>query len=183
MTTQDGTPLAAATIFEKGKKASAVSKEDGAFTITISSGNAVLIASYVGYETRAIAVNGQKYVAIILIPTPLNLDDLVVIGYGTARKKDLTGAVASVQEKDFNKGFFTSPDQLLQGKVSGVQITTDDGSPGGAATIRIRGNSAITGTGQPLFVVDGVPLDGRSLEKILIHSIFLTLLILLPSMF
>ena len=89
---------------------------------------------------------------------------MIVIGYGTARKKDITGSVSSVSTKDFNKGIFTSPDQLLLGKVSGLQITNNNGQPGGAATIRIRGNSALSGTGQPLYVIDDVPLDGRSLQ-------------------
>jgi iron complex outermembrane receptor protein len=89
---------------------------------------------------------------------------VVVIGYGTAKKKDLTGAVSSIAAKDFNKGIFSSPDQLIQGKASGVQIINNSGQPGGATTIKIRGNSALSGTGQPLYVVDGVPLDGRSLQ-------------------
>ena len=89
---------------------------------------------------------------------------MVVVGYGSAKKKDLTGAIAHISEKDFNKGNFISADQLIQGKVSGVQITTNNGEPGGMITVKIRGNSALTGTGQPLYVVDGVPLDGRSLQ-------------------
>ena len=90
------------------------------------------------------------------------LDEVVVVGYGTQTKKDLTGAISSVQEKDFNKGNFISPDQLLQGRVAGVQITNTSGQPGVTATIKIRGNSVLHGTGQPLFVVDGVPLSGTS---------------------
>ncbi len=89
---------------------------------------------------------------------------MVVTGYGTARKRDLTGSVGSLKEKDFNKGVFTSADQLIQGKVSGVQMINNSGQPGGAATVKIRGASAITGSGQPLYVVDGVPLDGRSVR-------------------
>ena len=109
VTTQEGAPLAAATIFEKGKTASAISKEDGAFMITVSSGSAVLIASYVGYQTRAVAVNNQKYVAIILNPTPVNLDDLVVIGYGTARKKTLPGQSHLYRRKILIKAFLHLP--------------------------------------------------------------------------
>src|SRR4030095_2243297 len=98
----------------------------------------------------------------LLVSSGTNLNEVVVIGYGTSRKKDLTGAVGSVSEKDFNKGTYASADKLIQGKVAGVQVTSNSGMPGGATTIKIRGNSAVTGTGQPLFVVDGVPLDGRS---------------------
>ncbi|MBL7730373.1 MAG: SusC/RagA family TonB-linked outer membrane protein, partial [Chitinophagaceae bacterium] len=87
-----------------------------------------------------------------------------VTGYGSSKKKDLTGSVGSIKEKDFNKGVFTSPDQLMQGKISGVQVINNSGQPGGAATIKIRGASAVTGSGQPLYVIDGVPLDGRSVR-------------------
>jgi iron complex outermembrane receptor protein len=89
---------------------------------------------------------------------------VAVIGYGTVKKKDLTGAVSSISAKDFNKGIFSSPDQLIQGKASGVQIINNNGQPGGAITVKIRGNSALSGTGQPLYVVDGIQLDGRSLQ-------------------
>ncbi len=98
------------------------------------------------------------------------LGDVVVVGYGTARKEDVTGAISVLGPKDFNRGTFTSPDQLIQGRTSGVQVTNSSGQPGGPATIRIRGNSAVTGTGQPLYVVDGVPLDGRSARPGLVGS-------------
>jgi iron complex outermembrane receptor protein len=86
----------------------------------------------------------------------------VVIGYGTARKKDLTGSVASVQAKDFNKGISNNPDQLLTGKVAGLQIINSSGQPGGATIVKIRGNNSIRSGNTPLYVIDGIPLDGRS---------------------
>jgi TonB-linked SusC/RagA family outer membrane protein len=123
--------------------------------------------SNVGYETQTLSkykIRKQADISLIVKLRSLisSLDQVVVVGYGTTRKKDLTGAVATVSAKDFNRGNYTSPDQLIQGKVSGVQIINNSGQPGGAATIKIRGNSAITGSGLPLFVVDGVPLDNRS---------------------
>ena len=159
-----GSSLSGATVSEKGINKSTATKEDGSFSLNVSGSGARLVISYIGYVTTEVAINNEAYFTIILIPAITSLDDVVVIGYGTAKKKDLTGAIGSVSEKDFNKGIFTSPDQLIQGKVSGVQITSNDGSPSGAATIKIRGNSALTGTGQPLYVVDGSPLDGRSLQ-------------------
>lgn len=159
-----GLPLVGATILEKKSNRGTQSREGGNFTLSISDSNATLIVSYIGYTTMALAVNNQSYITIILHSSISSFDSLVVIGYGTSRKKDLTGAVSSVKEKDFNNGIFTSPDQLLLGKVSGLQITNNNGQPGGAATIKIRGNSSLSGTGQPLFVIDGVPLDGRSLQ-------------------
>jgi len=165
VTDDKGLPLVGATVLEKKSNKGTESREGGIFTLSIPDSNARLVISFIGYATTEVAVNNQTYIAIALPALVSNLDSLVVIGYGSSKKKDLTGAISSVKEKDFNKGTFTSPDLLIQGKVSGVQIISNDGSPGGATTIRIRGNSAITGSGQPLFVVDGVPLDGRSLEK------------------
>src|SRR4029079_12668667 len=91
-----------------------------------------------------------------------SLTDVVVIGYGSVRKKDLTGAVTSIKAKDFNQGVIAAPDQLLQGKVSGLEITNNSGQPGSATTIKIRGNNSIRASNNPLYVVDGVPLDGRT---------------------
>lgn len=132
--------------------------------INISDSNARLVISYVGYTTKEVAVNNQIFITISLMPAISNMNDVVVIGYGMVQKKDLTGAVSSVQEKDFNRGTFTSPDLLIQGKAPGVQIISNNGQPGGATTVKIRGSSALTGTGQPLYVIDGIPLDGRSLQ-------------------
>ncbi|HYK46026.1 MAG TPA: SusC/RagA family TonB-linked outer membrane protein, partial [Parafilimonas sp.] len=165
ITNENGAPLPFASVTEKGGSSGTTTKEDGSFTIDVTSTRATLIVSYVGYETKEVSVNNQLFVSVALLAAGNSLDSVAVIGYGTARKKDLTGAVSSVSEKNFNKGIYTSPDLLIQGKVAGVQVMSNDGSPGGATTIKIRGNSAITGTGQPLFVVDGVPLDGRSLER------------------
>ncbi|HEU4608547.1 MAG TPA: SusC/RagA family TonB-linked outer membrane protein, partial [Chitinophagaceae bacterium] len=94
-------------------------------------------------------------------PTNASLSEVVVIGYGTARKRDLTGSVSLVQEKDFNKGIVTTPDQLIQNRVPGLQVTTNSGQPGSATTVKIRGNNSIRAVNNPLYVVDGVPLDGR----------------------
>ena len=164
VTDDRGLPLVGATVLEKRSNKGTETREGGIFTLSVPDSNARLSISYIGYATTEVAVSNQTYIAIALPALVSNLDSLVVIGYGTSKKKDLTGAVSSVKEKDFNKGTFTSPDLLIQGKVSGVQITYNNGQPGGAATIKIRGNSALSGTGQPLFVIDGVPLDGRSLQ-------------------
>ncbi|RZL14935.1 MAG: SusC/RagA family TonB-linked outer membrane protein, partial [Hymenobacter sp.] len=118
--------------------------------------------SFVGYATQQVSIAGKNTVSVTLKDDAQALSDVVVVGYGTVQKSNLTGAVSALGPKDFNKGTFTSPDQLIQGRTSGVQVTQNSGQPGGASTIKIRGNSAVTGTGQPLYVVDSVPLDGRS---------------------
>ena len=163
ITGKEGIALAGVTIRVKTTNIFSIADSAGRFIIQASPGN-VIEFSFVGYHNRQIVLGNETELNISLEETIATLDEIVVIGYGTAKKKDLTGAIGSVSEKNFNKGIFSSPDQLIQGKVSGVQIINNNGAPGGAITVKIRGNSALTGTGQPLYVVDGVPLDGRSLQ-------------------
>ncbi|MEI6950550.1 SusC/RagA family TonB-linked outer membrane protein [Paraflavisolibacter sp. H34] len=155
-----GEPLPGTTVTEKGTKNATVTRADGTFTLNVAGESAVLSVSYTGYAPEEIPVGNQATISAQLVQEPKALNDVVVVGYGGMRKKDLTGAVASVSAKDFNKGAFSAPDQLIQGKVSGVQITNNSGAPGGQTTIRIRGNSSVRAGNNPLFVVDGVPLDG-----------------------
>ncbi len=160
---KDGTPVVGASVQAKGTRTGTTTRTDGTFSLTFPSGVTTLIISSIGYETKEVSVAGINTIDVSFVPTSgANLNEVVVTGYGTARRRDLTGAVASVKEKDFNKGVYTSPDQLIQGKVSGVQMINNSGAPGGGSTVKIRGNATVTGSGQPLYVVDGVPLDGRS---------------------
>lgn len=157
----DKLPLAGATLQVAGTNTKTQSDAEGKYQITVPSPTSRLIVSFVGFETQTVNVNNQAQINITM--ASLNdLDAVVVVGYASVRKNDLTGAATTVSAKDFNKGPLNAPDQLIQGKVAGVQMINNSGQPGGASTVRIRGNSAITGTGQPLYVVDGVALDGRS---------------------
>jgi iron complex outermembrane receptor protein len=150
-------------VFNKSTNKGTVSDTSGYFTIKADSGSVIEI-SFIGYLSQQFIVSNSRVMNITLSDTTSNLDEVIAIGYGTARRKDLTGAIGSVSDKDFNQGSFPSPDMLIQGKVSGVQIMTDNGNPGGSISVKIRGNSALTGTGQPLYVIDGVQLDGRTLQ-------------------
>jgi TonB-dependent starch-binding outer membrane protein SusC len=161
VTDPTGRSIAGATVTVKGTNNATSTNDQGAFTINAPA-TATLVISAVGFGTQEVPVQNRTSVSVQMATQESNLNEVVVIGYGTARRRDLTGAVATVNEKNFNKGVFTSPDQLIQGKVAGVQITNNSGQPGGQATIRIRGASALTGTGNPLFVVDGVPLDNTT---------------------
>ena len=154
--------LPGVTILVPGTSTGTSSGADGTFQLQVPESATTLSFSFVGYAAQQVDITGKTTVQVAMKDDAQALNEIVVVGYGTVRKADLTGAVASVSEKDFNKGTFTSPDQLIQGRVSGVQITNASGQPGGAATVKIRGSSAVTGTGQPLYVVDGVPLDGRT---------------------
>ncbi len=160
---KDGSPVVGASVVAKGSNSGgSVTGADGSFKISVAANTTTLVVSYVGYGTQEISIAGKTSVDVSLSSSGSNLNEVVVVGYGTARRKDLTGSVASVKAKDFNQGIVTAPDQLIQGKVAGVQVINNSGAPGGATTIRIRGISSIRSGNQPLFVVDGVPLSGGS---------------------
>jgi TonB-linked SusC/RagA family outer membrane protein len=170
VTDNTGTGLPGVTVLVTGTSTGASTGADGSFRLQVPATATSLTVSFVGYARQTVDITGKNTVTIALKDDAQALGDVVVVGYGTARKQDVTGAVAVLGEKEFNRGTFTSPDQLIQGRTSGVQVTNSSGQPGGAATIKIRGNSAVTGTGQPLYVVDGVPLDGRSARPGLVAS-------------
>ena len=162
VTDKKGEPLPGVTVTVKGTKTATSTNTSGVYTLNNVGADAVLVFTGAGIGRQEIPVGGQAAINAELETTVGNLNEVVVVGYGTARRKDLTGSVATVQAKDFNKGVYTSADQLIQGKVAGVQMINNTGAPGGASTVKIRGNSTVTGSGQPLYVVDGVALDGRS---------------------
>ncbi len=156
-----GSPLAGATISVKGSTQSVVSDANGAFTITVPDRNSILIVSYVGYATQEVSA-GSGNLDIVLQPSSAQLNQVVVVGYGTQNKRDITGAVKSLKSDEFNKGIINSPQQLLQGKISGVNVTSASGAPGGILGITIRGPGGVRTGSTPLFVVDGLPLDNSS---------------------
>lgn len=160
---KDGSAVAGASVLIKGSTGGTNTNSEGAFTLTVPTSATTLIISAVGYtEVEAAITDGAMNISLVQGGTGSNLNEVVVVGYGTARRKDLTGSVSTVQAKDFNKGTFTSPDQLIQGKAAGVLVINNTGQPGGSTTVRIRGSSSIRSGNQPLFVIDGVPLSGGS---------------------
>ena len=154
----DGTTLPGASVVVKGTTNGTVTDIDGNFTLSISA-NSVLEISFVGYIPQDIPANPGEKLSVALQPGAMMLEGAVVIGYGTVKKKDATGAVTAISANDFNKGAITSPASLIAGKVAGVQITSNGGAPGGSSTIRIRGGSSLNASNDPLFVIDGVPLS------------------------
>ena len=157
-----GNPVAGASVLAKGSKSGTSTGIDGAFKFNVPSSATTLVISYVGFTDQEVDITSSSDVSVSLKPENTVLTDVVVVGYGTARKKDLTGSVASVKAKDFNQGVISSPDQLLQGKVPGLEVTSNSGQPGAATTVKIRGNNSIRAVNNPLYVIDGVPLDGRT---------------------
>lgn len=154
-----GAGVPGVTVTVKGTKTATQTSADGSYTITAPD-NATLVLTAIGYTAQEVSAGNA--VAVTLQTSASNLNEVVVVGYGTARRRDLTGSVATIKEKDFNKGVFTAPDQLIQGKAAGVMVINNTGQPGGSTTVRIRGTSSIRSGNQPLFVVDGVPLSGGS---------------------
>lgn len=157
-------PLIGATIKEKGTGNGVISDMDGKFSINVKSG-ATLVISYVGYNTKEVVIGKQSVLKISMEEEGHSLNDVVVIGYGSMKRTDLTGAVTSVSEDAITKSIPTSIDQVLQGRAAGVQIQANTGTPGGSSTIRIRGTNSLNATSQPIFVIDGVIIDSSSSDN------------------
>lgn len=154
---QNGEALIGATVTVEGEKGGTVTDFDGNFSLQVSSSAKKIKVSYIGYIDKVLAISDKMQVK--LESDSKALADVVVIGYGTARKSDLTGSVATVKAKDFNKGLVSSPEQLINGKVSGVQIMSNSGSASAGSTIRVRGGASLNASNDPLIVLDGVPLE------------------------
>ncbi len=154
---QNGEALIGATVTVEGEKGGTVTDFDGNFSLQVSSSAKKIKVSYIGYIDKILAISENMKVK--LESDSKALADVVVIGYGTARKSDLTGSVATVKAKDFNKGLVSSPEQLINGKVSGVQIMSNSGSASAGSTIRVRGGASLNASNDPLIVLDGVPLE------------------------
>ena len=163
MDSNDGSPLVGATVAAKGTGKAVVTDASGRYSIELPSSVTQLTISYAGFTTIDVSVSGST-VDVRLVSTSASLSDVVVIGYGTTRKKDLTGSVATIGTKDFVKGALTSPEQLITGKVAGVQITSNSGAPGSGSTIRIRGGASLNASNDPLIVIDGMPLDNGGIS-------------------
>ncbi len=162
VTDEEGSAMPGVNILEKGTINGTVSDIDGNYRLNVSSSEAILVFSFVGAETREVAVAGQSVISIALRGSSETLAELVVIGYGTQKKSDVTGAIGSLKSESFNQGVVTNPGQLLQGKVSGVNVTTASGEPGAAQNVIIRGIGSLRSGTQPLYVVDGFLLDNSS---------------------
>ena len=152
-----GTPLPGVNVIIQGTNVGVSSDFDGNYQINVDNGQ-VLVFSYIGYDSVELTVNGTNQ-DVKMTESDSELDEVVVIGYGTVRKKDLTGAVDLITEKNFAKGSVVSPQQLIRGKVAGVSIVSNSGAPGDDSNVLIRGIGSLNLNSNPLYVVDGIPLD------------------------
>ncbi|AUP78936.1 TonB-dependent receptor [Flavivirga eckloniae] len=153
-----GVPLPGANIIEKGTSNGTQSDFDGKFSLAVSNANATLVISYLGYTTKEVAVNGKTSFSVLLDEDAAGLDEVVLVGYGSQLKSELTGAVASVDTEELTKATSATVDNALIGKVAGVQVSANSATPGGGMSVRIRGVGGVNSS-EPLYVVDGIPIS------------------------
>ncbi|PKA98554.1 TonB-linked SusC/RagA family outer membrane protein [Flavobacteriaceae bacterium MAR_2009_75] len=158
---ESGVPLPGVTVLVKNTTNGTASDFDGNYSINANS-DAVLVYSYIGYKTQEVAVNGQTTINTVMVEDASELDEVVVVGYGTQKKSDLTGSVASVSAEELNSQPITSMEQGLQGRIAGVNITNNSSAPGGGISVKIRGTTSILNGNEPLYVIDGFPVTGQS---------------------
>lgn len=155
---ENGEPLIGASVTVVGLKRAATTNNSGQYTITVPR-NAILEFTYLGFLKQQVSVEGRNSIDVVLLEDTRKLDEVVVVGYGTVQKSDMTGSVSSVKLKDLNETKAVSITEALQGRLAGVNIVTNTGEPGGAITFNIRGMTSVTGSNQPLIVIDGQPIE------------------------
>ncbi|MCW3805485.1 SusC/RagA family TonB-linked outer membrane protein [Plebeiibacterium marinum] len=159
VTDESGEAIPGVNVIIKGTTEGTITDINGEYLLSNVPNDAVLLFSFVGMESQEVVVGGKSILNIILKSSAIGLDEIVAIGYGTANRKEVTGSIASVKSDNFADALPMAPDQILQGKVAGVNIVQASGSPGAASTVRIRGSSSISAGNDPLYVVDGVPMQ------------------------
>lgn len=160
---RDGTGIAGVSVVAKGGSTGTQTGIDGAYRLSVDPSVTTLIFSAVGFVTQEVTIDGRSAIEVSLAINNASLGEVIVVAYGTRRRGDLTGSVTAVSSKDFQKGNIASSEQLLQGKVAGLQITSGGGSAGGGSRIRIRGAASLNASNDPLIVIDGVPVEGNNL--------------------
>lgn len=158
-----GETLPGVNILVKGTTIGTSTDAQGSFEVEVPSLEDTLVVSYVGYRMEEVPIDGETEIHIQLTPETIMTDEVVVVGYGTQERSDVTGSVSSISSEDFNQGANTSVEQLIQGRAAGVQISQTSGAPGGGMSIQIRGIGSINAGTQPLYVVDGVPIDNSNM--------------------
>lgn len=158
----DGSPLPGANVIVKGMSIGASANFDGEYTLEVPGQDVTLIFSYQGFSSQEVVVGAQRSINIALKADVNELDEVVIIGYGSTTKKDLTGSIATIKSEDLEAVRSTTADDFVQGRVSGVLLTQTSGQPGGATSVRIRGSSSINASNEPLYVIDGFPVDNNS---------------------
>ena len=157
VTDNEGQAVPGVSVVLKGTTNGIITNAEGRYSLNAPDGTGTLVFSFIGYLTEEVAINNQSVINVTMIGDLKSLEEVVVVGYGTQRQREVTGAIGSVTSKDINGVAVTGLDQALQGKLAGVQVTQNSGAPGGGVSIRIRGVGSINGSNEPLYIVDGVP--------------------------
>jgi iron complex outermembrane receptor protein len=160
---ETGDPLPGVNIIVDGTTVGVVTDIDGRYSIEVPSADGTLVFSFIGYSSQQVPLAGKNVIDIVLVPDIQALEEVVVVGYGVQRRSDVTGATARLTEANMNKAVATSPVEMMQGRVTGVNISQNNGEPGGGMSVRIRGSHSIRAGQDPLYVVDGVPLDNADI--------------------
>ncbi len=159
----DNTPLPGVNVLVKGASTGTATDPEGRFSLTVPGNETVLVFSFIGFTPQEVPVGNRTSFNVTLAPDVTALNEVVVVGYGTQRREDLTGAVSTVTAKDFVTGNVVTPEQLVVGKVAGLQVTPSGGAPGAGSRIRIRGGASLNASNDPLIVIDGIPLDNNQI--------------------
>lgn len=161
-----GETITGASIIIEGTSLGTITNAEGKFSLDVSKPNVTLLVSFMGYTSQRVMLNGQSILNIKLVPDIKTLDEVIVVGYGTQQKKNIISAVSSVKRKDLENLPVATPQSLIQGRASGIQIVQNSGAPGSAVTVRIRGTTSINAGNDPLYIVDGVPVESGTLNSI-----------------
>ncbi len=153
-----GAPVIGASVFEVGATNGTITDANGEFALKVKDGNSMVSISFIGYKEVQLMANSELLARVVLEEDLESIDEVVVIGYGAVKKDDMTGSVIAVKAENINRGAVTSPQEMLRGKVPGVNITSGDGTPGGGSEIRVRGGASLSANNNPLIVIDGVPV-------------------------
>ena len=165
-----GQPLTGVTVKIKGAVGGTLTDPNGNYTIVVSDGSAVLVFSFIGFESQEITTGSQSIVNVVLLESIKTLENVVVIGYGTQKRGDINGAVSSISAREIQNVPQTSIDQILQGKAAGLTITQNSGAPGSSTSVHIRGITSLSGSNEPLYVIDGVPVSGDATNASTSHT-------------
>ena len=159
-----GLPVIGANVVQKGTTNGVITDFDGNFHVSLPD-TATLVVSYIGYHTRELKANNNK-LQIVLQENAVSLDEAVVIGYGSVKKSDATGSVIAIKPDKMNRGQTMNAQDMITGKIAGVNVSSNDGTPGGGAKIRIRGGSSLAASNDPLIVIDGLPMDNDGIKGV-----------------
>lgn len=165
VTDSTGLPLPGVSIVIKGSTNGTITDFDGKYTMPNISDDVVLVFSFVGMKTQEIHVEGKTTIDVILREESIGIEEVIAVGYGTVKKSDITGSISSLKGNEMMKGSPLSLEQGMQGKLAGVNITKNDGSPGGGITMQIRGTNSFIGSAEPLYVIDGIPMATSSSQE------------------